>query len=200
MVPCTETPCSLLRSCASQESITRLQLAATATKSASSQSLEETMQRQLQEVRMSSTVVRTSFIPCQSRSPATLQAQTASFNGSMISMIPMQCFSASGSASCGWDRRVKTCPARSGRARAVRIFGSEGWRGKTSRTQLSVSGVGSLGDDVRLLRRRFDSMKTAIRSWGKYVPWPLGGSVLTSGNSGVSGTHEDRSSASWHAW
>lgn len=27
--------------------------------------------------------------------------------------------------------------------------------------------------EIRLLRRRFDNMKTAIRSWGKYVPWPV---------------------------
>ncbi|CAK9058155.1 Adenylate cyclase 1 (ATP pyrophosphate-lyase 1) (Adenylyl cyclase 1) [Durusdinium trenchii] len=27
--------------------------------------------------------------------------------------------------------------------------------------------------EIRLLRRRFNGMKTAIRSWGKYVPWPV---------------------------
>ncbi|CAE7549731.1 cya1 [Symbiodinium natans] len=31
----------------------------------------------------------------------------------------------------------------------------------------------NVSSEIRLLRRRFDSMKTAIRSWGKYVPWPV---------------------------
>merc|ERR1719326_1888839 len=27
--------------------------------------------------------------------------------------------------------------------------------------------------EIRLIRRTFESMKKAIRSWGKYVPWPV---------------------------
>merc|ERR1712060_459558 len=35
--------------------------------------------------------------------------------------------------------------------------------------------------EVRLIRRTFDNMKTAIKSWGKYVPWPVVQVLLASG-------------------
>lgn len=42
-----------------------------------------------------------------------------------------------------------------------------------SATTHSLELAQNVSSEIRLLRRRFDSMKTAIRSWGKYVPWPV---------------------------
>jgi len=47
--------------------------------------------------------------------------------------------------------------------------------------QLQLAGVSSTEDtvveegtsEVRLIRRTFENMKKAIKSWGKYVPWPV---------------------------
>jgi adenylate cyclase len=47
--------------------------------------------------------------------------------------------------------------------------------------QLQLAGVSSSEDvvveegtsEVRLIRRTFENMKKAIKSWGKYVPWPV---------------------------
>jgi len=44
------------------------------------------------------------------------------------------------------------------------------WRASSSLPDYNDRQVSS---EIRLLRRRFDNMKTAIRSWGKYVPWPV---------------------------
>jgi len=49
-------------------------------------------------------------------------------------------------------------------------------------TRLQLAGVSASPDDngrhqgtseIRLIRRTFDNMKKAIKSWGKYVPWPV---------------------------
>jgi len=47
--------------------------------------------------------------------------------------------------------------------------------------QLQLAGVSGADDaavdegtsEVRLIRRTFENMKNAIKSWGKYVPWPV---------------------------
>lgn len=48
--------------------------------------------------------------------------------------------------------------------------------------QLELAGTAPVGNpeelqegtnEVRLIRHSFEAMKTAIRSWGKYVPWPV---------------------------
>eukprot|EP00913_Durusdinium_trenchii_P028135 g26379.t1 len=51
---------------------------------------------------------------------------------------------------------------------------------KLSITRLQLAATTNADDEnqpatseIRLLRRRFNGMKTAIRSWGKYVPWPV---------------------------
>merc|ERR1719464_1959240 len=46
---------------------------------------------------------------------------------------------------------------------------------------LQLAGVSKVADhvtegcsnEIRLMRRTFENMKKAVRSWGKYVPWPV---------------------------
>eukprot|EP00929_Paragymnodinium_shiwhaense_P039306 TRINITY_DN20667_c0_g3_i1.p1 TRINITY_DN20667_c0_g3~~TRINITY_DN20667_c0_g3_i1.p1 ORF type:complete len:1077 (+),score=235.23 TRINITY_DN20667_c0_g3_i1:134-3364(+) len=52
-------------------------------------------------------------------------------------------------------------------------------------------GTGEGTSEIQLIRKTFESMKKAIRSWGKYVPWPVVQTVLADGQDAMNAVEEE---------